>query len=57
MEIIVVMAVMGVFIFMMKPFFQSNKKDYLYIESCVNKIYGDMNNFMYASATSKGIMS
>ena len=37
----------------MKPFFESNKKDYLYIESCANKLYGDMNNFMYAAATSK----
>ncbi len=47
------MAIMSMFVFIMKPFFQSNQKDYLYIESCVNKIYGDMNNFMYASATSK----
>jgi len=49
--------VIWVFIFIMKPFFENNNKDYLYIESCINKVYGDMNNFMYASSTSKGLMS
>ena len=51
------MTIMSILIFVMKPFFQSTKKDYIYIESCVNKIYWDMNNFMYASATSKWIVS
>ena len=50
-----VIVVLSIIIFMMKPFFESNKKDYLYIESCANKVYGDMNNFMYAAATSKGL--
>ena len=55
MEIILVISVISVFVFIMKPFFQSNQKDFFYIESCSNKIYGDMNNFMYDWATSKGI--
>ncbi len=54
-EMSLVIVVLSIIIFMMKPFFESNKKDYLYIESCANKVYGDMNNFMYAAATSKGL--
>lgn len=56
-EIMLTISIMSVLIFVMRPFFQSKKKDYIYIESCINKIYGDMNNFMYNSATSKWIAS
>lgn len=56
-EMVIVVTVISILIFIMKPFFQNNKKDYLYIESCINKVYGDMNNFMYASATSKWLYS
>ena len=52
-EMTLVVVILSIIIFVMRPFFESNKKDYLYIESCANKLYGDMNNFMYAAATSK----
>lgn len=56
-EIVLTISIMSILIFAMKPFFQSDKKDYIYIESCINKVYGDMNNFMYTAATSKWIAS
>jgi len=33
--------------------FQNTNKDFLYAETCVNKIHGDMNNFIYSAMTSR----
>ncbi|HCB51970.1 TPA: hypothetical protein DEP21_05425 [Patescibacteria group bacterium] len=52
-EIIMVIGIISILFLTLKNTFQYKQKDYLYAETCINKIYGDMNNFSYAAMTSK----
>lgn len=52
-----VIGIISILFLTLKNTFQYKQKDYLYAETCINKIYGDMNNFSYAAMTSKWLYS
>lgn len=54
-EIIIVIGIISILLVAFRNSFQYAQKDSLYAESCVNKLYGDTNNFIYAAMTSKWI--
>lgn len=56
-ELIIVMAIIWVLLLAFKNIFQVKNKDALYGESCVNNLYGDVNNYLYSAITSKAISS
>lgn len=52
-ELIIVIWIILVLILTFRNVFQNNNKDFLYAETCINKIYGDINNFIFSAITSK----
>lgn len=54
-ELIIVIGIILVLIVSFRNVFENTNKDYLYAETCVNKIHWDMNNFIYSAMTSRGL--
>lgn len=54
-ELIIVIGIILVLIVTFRNIFWNTNKDYLYAETCINKIHGDMNNFIYSAMTSRGL--
>ncbi len=54
-ELIMVIGIILVLIVTFRNIFQNTNKDYLYAETCVNKVYWDINNFLYSAMTSRGL--
>lgn len=54
-ELIMVIGIIFILIVTFRNVFQNTNKDYLYAETCVNKIHWDMNNFLYSAMTSRGL--
>lgn len=54
-ELIMVIGIILVLIVSFRNIFENNNKDFLYAETCINKIHGDMNNFIYSAMTSRGL--
>lgn len=48
-----VIGIIFVLIVTFRDVFQNTNKDFLYTESCVNKIHWDINNFIYSAITSR----
>ncbi|HCY20974.1 TPA: hypothetical protein DIC40_03870 [Patescibacteria group bacterium] len=54
-ELIMVIGIILVLIVSFRNIFENNNKDFLYAETCINKVHGDMNNFIYSAMTSRGL--
>ncbi len=54
-ELIIVIWIISILITALNRFSYDNKRDYLYAETCINKVYWDINNFIYSAITSKWI--
>lgn len=52
-ELIMVIWIISILIVTFRDIFNNSNKDYLYAEVCVNKIYWDINNYIYSALTSK----
>jgi len=54
-ELIMVIAIISILMLVIRSAFQNRDRDILYAESCVNKVYWDVNNFVYSAMTSRGL--
>lgn len=54
-ELIIVILIVWVLMVAFQNVFQVKNRDSLYWEACVNNLYGDISNFMYAAITSRAI--
>jgi len=52
-EILMVVGLLGILIISFKQAFQVPNKDITYSQTCINYLYGDINNYLNASITSK----
>jgi hypothetical protein len=52
-ELIVVVGIISILMVSFAYHLNDDHKDYLYAETCINKIHWDMNNFLYYAMTSK----
>jgi len=52
-ELIMVIGIILTLIVTFNNIFVNTNKDFLYVETCINKIHWDMNNFIYSAITSK----
>lgn len=56
-ELIIVIGIISVLMLTLRNIFTNTNQDFLYAETCINKVYGDINNFIYSAMTSKGLYS
>jgi len=56
-EIVIVIALIGILMISFKQIFQLKNKDVLYGQTCSNYIYGDLNNFINSAITNKALYS
>lgn len=56
-EMVMVIFIVWILMLTFKNNFQINNRDKFFGEACINNIYGDINNYMYAAITSKLIFS
>ncbi|NOZ45084.1 MAG: prepilin-type N-terminal cleavage/methylation domain-containing protein [bacterium] len=54
-EMMIVLLIVGIMISAMKSVFTPKNQDTLYAQNCINNIYGELNNFLNASMTSKNL--
>jgi hypothetical protein len=52
-EMVIVIGIIAVMMVAFKNVFTYQKKDLLYWESCINRMFGEVNNFLYSAITSK----
>ena len=52
-EIVIVIGIISVLMVAFKNLFTYQKKELLYGESCINRMFGEINNFLYSAITSK----
>lgn len=56
-ELLMVMMVVSILFVAFRSSFQVKNKDVFYGQACVESIYGEINNFLYAAISSKSINS
>ncbi len=56
-EMIIVIVIISVIFIAFRQYFQVQNRDILYGQSCIENIYGQVNNFLYGGLTSKTIFS
>lgn len=54
-ELIMVIGIIFILILTFKDIFSNTNRDYLYTETCINKVYWEINNFVYSAMTSRGL--
>lgn len=50
--------VIGIILILIVSFrniYNNTNRDFLYAETCINKVHGEMNNFVYSAMTSRGL--
>ncbi|HBB03719.1 TPA: hypothetical protein DCZ39_02315 [Patescibacteria group bacterium] len=56
-EILIVMMIVGILFVAFRSAFQFKNKDILYGQSCIETIYGEVNNFLHAGLSSKSLFT
>lgn len=56
-EILIVIMIVGILFVTFRSSFQIKNKDILYGQSCIETIYGEINNFLHAAISSKSVNS
>lgn len=54
-ELIMVIGIILILIVSFRNIYNNTNRDFLYAETCINKIHGEMNNFVYSAMTSRGL--
>lgn len=56
-EVLIVIMIVGILFVAFRSSFQIKNKDVLYGQACIETLYGQINNFVYAGLSSKVIFS
>jgi len=56
-ELLIVMMIISILFVTFKSSFQIKNKDILYGQACIEHVYGEVNNFVYAAISSKSVYS